>query len=407
MPVSNRPRVLVTGSSIAGPVAARGLHDAGFDVVLLERSPELRGTGQNIDIRGPGREVIRRLGVEEQVMASLTGEQGTRYVRRDGSPYAVFPRVEGEDGPTAEVEILRGQLARILVDVVPDGVDQRYGDHVVGLAQDARGVDVVLDSGARERFDLVLVAEGRSSRTRRLAFAEQTRLRDHGVTITYGTVDREAGDGDTWDWYTATGGRVASIRPDNVGTMRASMSFETDDRSFESAPVEQQLDLLERRFAGAGWQTERILAGFRAAPEEFYVQRMEQVVVGPWSRGRVALLGDAAWGSGPTGMGTTLALLGAYVLAGELATDRRGAAIDPSGAFDRYEGMLRRYVDSAQGLPPGGARLLHPSSRAGVRVLQAGHWLASRRPVRSFAQRHLLTSAKGEPRVPDYPVLVG
>jgi 2-polyprenyl-6-methoxyphenol hydroxylase-like FAD-dependent oxidoreductase len=399
--------VLITGSSIAGPTAARGLHEAGFDVVLLERSAQPRETGQNIDIRGPGRDVVRRLGVEDEVLASLTGEEGTRYVRRDGSPYAVFPRVAGQDGPTAEVEILRGQLARILVGTVPAGVDQRFGDFVVGLEQDDHGVDVTLASGAEERYDVVVVAEGRSSRTRRLAFAEQTRLRDHGVTITYGTIARDAQDGDTWDWFTAPGGRVASIRPDNVGTMRASMSFETDDRSFEAAPVDEQLALLGRRFIDAGWQTGRILAGFRAAPEEFYVQRMEQVVVSRWSRGRVALLGDAAWGSGPTGMGTTLALLGAYVLAGELGSDRRGATVDPAGAFDRYERLLRRYVDSAQGLPPGGARLLHPSTRAGVGVLQAAHWLASRRPVRTLAQKHLLTSAKGEPRVPDYPVPVG
>lgn len=401
-----RPRVLVTGTSIAGPTAAWALHRSGFDVVLLERSPRLREAGQNIDIRGPGREVIRRMGVEDDVMASLTGEEGTRYVQRDGRPYAEFPRTEGQDGPTAEVEILRGHLARILVGIVPAGVEQRFGDHVVGLHQDADGVDVVLASGRQERFDLVLVAEGRSSRTRRLVLADETRLRDHGVSITYGTVDRRPEDGATWDWYTAPGSRVASIRPDDVGTMRASMSFESDDRTFDDLPVDQQLDRLEQRFRGAGWQTDRILAGFRARPEEFYVQRMEQVVVSTWSKGRVALLGDAAWGSGPTGMGTTLALLGAYVLSAELATDRRGGTIDPAGAFARYEDRLRGYVDSAQGLPPGGARLLHPSSRVGVRLLQAGHWLASRKPLRAFAQRHLLTSAKGEPQLPEQPVPV-
>lgn len=402
----SRPRVLVTGASIAGPTLAWALHRGGFDVVLLERSPAPRETGQNIDIRGPGREIIRRLGVEEEVMRSLTGEEGTRFVDSRGRAYAEFPRVEGEDGPTAEVEILRGRLAQILVEAVPDDVEQRFGDFVIAIEQDDAGVHVIYDSGLTERFDLMIVAEGRSSRTRRLVLADETRLRDHGVSITYGTLDRLPTDGDTWDWYTAPGARVASVRPDNVGTIRASMSFESEDADFESAPVAEQLARLRERFAGAGWQTERILDGFEQRPEEFYTQRMEQVIVSTWSKGRVALVGDAAWGSGPTGMGTTLALMGAYVLAGELVADLTADGIEPSGAFRRYEGLLRTYVDSAQGLPPGGARLLHPSSRLGRRALQAAHWLASRGPVRSFAQKHLLTSAKGEPALPDYPALV-
>lgn len=405
MPESSRPRVLVTGSSIAGPTMAWALDRSGFDVVLLERSPRARQAGQNIDVRGLGREVIRRLGVEDEIMASLTGEEGTRYVDDEGRPYAEFPRVEGEDGPTAEIEILRGRLAEILVGIVPDGVEQRHGDFVVDVQQDQRGVDVTLASGEQERFDLVVVAEGRSSRTRRLVFADETRLKDHGVSIAYGTLDERPEDPRTWDWYTAPGGRVASIRPDNVGSMRASLSFESDDRDFESSPVEDQLEVLRRRFAGARWQTDRILDGFEARPEEFYTQRMEQVIVSTWSNGRVALVGDAAWGSGPTGMGTTLALVGAYVLAGELARDRDGASIDPTAAFRRYEDLLRTYADSAQGLPPGGARLLHPSSRIGVGLLRLAHWTASRGPVRGFAQRHLLTSAKGEPDLPAYPHL--
>lgn len=404
-PRSSRPRILVTGSSIAGPTLAWALDRSGFDAVLLERSPEPRQTGQNIDIRGLGREVVRRLKIEAQVMDSLTGEDGTRYVDDSGHAYAEFPRVDGEDGPTAEVEILRGQLAQILVGIVPSTVEQRFGDHVTGVAQDEDGVDVTFASGGHERFDLLLVAEGRSSRTRRLLFEEDTRLRDHGVSITYGTLDRRPDDGQTWDWYTAPGGRVASIRPDNVGSMRASLSFESDDRAFDTLPVDEQLAVLRRRFLGAGWKSDRILDDFERRPEEFYTQRMEQVIVSRWSKGRVALVGDAAWGSGPTGMGTTLALVGAYVLAGELAADLDGDAIDPAAAFRRYEELLRTYVDSSQGLPPGGARLLHPSSRIGVRILRTAHWIASRGPVRGFAQRHFLTSAKGEPRLPHYPGL--
>ncbi|WP_412168559.1 FAD-dependent monooxygenase [Curtobacterium flaccumfaciens pv. flaccumfaciens] len=408
----HRPRVLITGASIAGPALAWGLDRSGFDVTLLERSPEQRTTGQNIDVRGLGREVLERMGLRDTVMQHLTGEAGTRYVDEHGTPYATFPKTEGQDGPTAEIEILRGTFAGILVDALPDTIDRRYGDFVVGAEQDDTGVNVRYDSGAPERFDLVVVAEGRSSRTRRILFADETEYRDHGVSIAYGTLDRIGSDTDHWDWYTAPRGRVASIRPDNEGTIRASVSFESEPMGFEQLPVDVQLRILRERFRGAGWQTERILDGFSERSDEFYTQRMEQVVVSRWSKGRIALLGDAAWGSGPTGMGTTLSLVGAHILAGELAR-----TIEPAGgadhgysipdAFARYEEMLRGYADSAQGLPRGGARLLHPSSKAGVRAVRAALRVASLGPVRGFAQKYLLTSEKHVPVLPHYLTLQG
>jgi 2-polyprenyl-6-methoxyphenol hydroxylase-like FAD-dependent oxidoreductase len=408
----HRPRVLITGASIAGPALAWGLDRSGFDVTLLERSPEQRTTGQNIDVRGLGREVLERMGLRDTVMQHLTGEAGTRYVDEHGTPYATFPKTEGQDGPTAEIEILRGTFAGILVDALPDTIDRRYGDFVVGAEQDGTGVNVRYDSGAPERFDLVVVAEGRSSRTRRILFADETEYRDHGVSIAYGTLDRIGSDTDHWDWYAAPRGRVASIRPDNEGTIRASVSFESEPMGFEQLPVDVQLRILRERFRGAGWQTERILDGFSERSDEFYTQRMEQVVVSRWSKGRIALLGDAAWGSGPTGMGTTLSLVGAHILAGELARTIEPAVGADHGysipdAFARYEEMLRGYADSAQGLPRGGARLLHPSSKAGVRAVRAALRVASLGPVRGFAQKYLLTSEKHVPVLPHYPTLQG
>ena len=408
----HRPRVLITGASIAGPALAWGLDRSGFDVTLLERSPEQRTTGQNIDVRGLGREVLERTGLRDTVMQHLTGEAGTRYVDEHGTPYATFPKTEGQDGPTAEIEILRGTFAGILVDALPDTIDRRYGDFIAGAEQDGTGVNVRYDSGAPERFDLVVVAEGRSSRTRRILFADETEYRDHGVSIAYGTLDRIGSDTDHWDWYTAPRGRVASIRPDNEGTIRASVSFESEPMGFEQLPVDVQLRILRERFRGAGWQTERILDGFSERSDEFYTQRMEQVVVSRWSKGRIALLGDAAWGSGPTGMGTTLSLVGAHILAGELARTIEPAVGADHGysipdAFARYEEMLRGYADSAQGLPRGGARLLHPSSKAGVRAVRAALRVASLGPVRGFAQKYLLTSEKHVPVLPHYPTLQG
>ncbi|WNY33659.1 hypothetical protein Q9Q99_16945 [Curtobacterium flaccumfaciens] len=176
------------------------------------------------------------MGLRDTVMQHLTGEAGTRYVDEHGTPYATFPKTEGQDGPTAEIEILRGTFAGILVDALPDTVGRRYGDFIAGAEQDGTGVNVRYDSGAQERFDLVVVAEGRSSRTRRILFADETEYRDHGVSIAYGTLDRIGSDTDHWDWYTAPRGRVASIRPDNEGTIRGECVVRVGVGGLRAAP---------------------------------------------------------------------------------------------------------------------------------------------------------------------------
>lgn len=402
---TTRPTALVTGASIAGPALAWGLSRAGYDVTLLERSPEPRTTGQNIDVRGLGRDVLRRMGVEDEVLAHLTGEDGTRFIGPDGTPVAVLPKQDGAetDGPTAEIEILRGRLSQIVLDTVPSDVKQRWGTHVTAVAQDADGVDVELADGSRERFDLLLVAEGRGSRTRRLVMGDRTQIRDAGVSMAYGTIDRRPDDTDFWDWYTAPRGRSVTLRPDDVGTIRATLTFACEPFGFEQLDTDAQLTVLRERFADAGWQADRVLEGLAQHPEELYAQRFAQVVLPTWSEGRVAFLGDAAWGSGPTGMGTTLALVGAHVLAGELERTLHDAGRTHRDAFAAYESLLRSYVDRNQSLPPGGARVMHPSSRLGVRALNTVFRLAASRPLSSVLDRVFLPDRKGEPVLADYP----
>jgi 2-polyprenyl-6-methoxyphenol hydroxylase-like FAD-dependent oxidoreductase len=399
----DRPRVLVTGASIAGPALAWGLLREGFEPVLLERSPQRRSAGQNIDVRGLGREVLRRMGIEAVVGENLTGERGTRFARPDGRVYAELPATGGHDGPTAEIEILRGVFADILLDRVEGDVETRFGDLVDAVDQDDDGVDVTFTSGRSERFAAVVVAEGRSSRTRRLLMADRTRSVDKGMNVAYGTVDRLPSDDDWWYSTATTGGRQTMIRPDNLGTMRAALSFPSPPMGFETLPVEAQLHVLRETFRGAGPGTDRILDGFAARPGEFYTERIAQVVVDGWSTGRVVLLGDAAWGSGPTGMGTTLSLVGAHVLAGEMGRERVGG--DLPAAFVRYEHLLRRYVDAAQGLPPGLPRLAHPTSSAGLTVLRGAHRLVAGGPVSRLVERTLITRQRHEPVLPEYPRL--
>ena len=137
------PSILISGSSIAGPALAYWLNAHGWQTTVVERFDELRDDGQNIDVRGAGREVARRMGIEDAIRAASTGETGTEFVNADGSPVARFAAGESDSGgATAELEILRGQLSRIIVDRTRTDTTYVFGDRIVALDDGQDGVTV-------------------------------------------------------------------------------------------------------------------------------------------------------------------------------------------------------------------------------------------------------------------------
>lgn len=393
--------VLISGGSIAGPAVAWSLLRAGFSPTLLERAPRRRVAGQNIDIRDAGHQVIDAMGLREAVLAARTGEVGTQFLNRSGRAYAEFPLQPGHDGPTAELEILRGDLSDLVLSLTENEIPHRYGDHITAVDQSEDGVEVTLASGGKEHYDLLVVAEGRRSATRGLVFGDLVQWRDLGEYVAYGTIERTPQDDDWWKWMTTTNSRMVAVRPDNHGTIRANLAFFAPPIGLESLPFDAQMHVLRECFADAGWESGRILEGFAQRPEEFYLERFAQVRVPTYTNGSVVLLGDAAWGSGPTGMGTTLALVAAYVLAGELAG--RSGNSHLAEAFGGYERVMRPYAEKVQNFPPGVPRLIFPKSRAGLRVLEAAHRVAASAPVRHFAERNFLARSGAMPELPQYP----
>lgn len=354
--------VLVSGASIAGPTTAAWLSRAGTDVTVVERADDLRDEGQNIDVRGAAREVLRRMGLEEAALAHGTGEQGTVFLGEGGRELARFAAsTDDTSGPTAELEILRGRLGQLLFEHTRDDVAYRFGDQITALAQDPDGVDVTFLSGKQERYDLVVLADGVNSRTRELVLPNAPR-RYLGMVIAYLTIPRTDDDTDWWRWYVAGRGRGVNLRPDDTGTTRAALNVMTDVRGIDALDRAAQVSLLRRAFAGAGWQTDRVLAALDDAP--LYVEDLAQVHLDRWSVGRVVLTGDAAWCATPvSGIGTTLALSGAYTLAACLA-----AHDDHRAAFADYDVRMRPFVDKGQSLPPGTPGLANPRSELGRRL---------------------------------------
>ena len=377
-------RILVTGASIAGNTAAWALARAGWTVTVVERAPAFRDGGQNIDVRGVGREVLRRMGLERAALDHGTGEEGTAWIDADGHVVAAF-RTEDlpGDGPTAEMEILRGDLARLLYDAARGHAGYRFGDHVAAIDDDGAKATVRFAGGAVEDFDAVVVAEGVGSRTRELVFAGENAPRWMDLSLAYFTIPKTPDDDRMWRWYHATDGRSVSLRPDRHGTTRAMLSIQRASEGEQDWDVEKQKRFLRERFADAGWQASRVLAGMDTTGD-FYFDALRQVRMPRWHRGRVVLTGDAAWCATPlAGIGTTLALTGAYVLAGELA--RAGENV--GAAFAAYETAMRPMVEQAQGVPKIGPRLMNPHSRLGIHLLHGVLHVASLPGIRdAFAK---------------------
>ena len=313
---------------------------------MVERAPELRPGGQAVDARGVAKEVIRRMGLDEAVRAARTETAGAYTVDVDGNVLETYRADDhGGDGFIAEIEILRGDLSRVLYDDTRDGVEYVFGDRIAELTQDADGVDVVFAGGDRRRFDLVVGADGLHSALRAMVFGPHERFVRHlGMVLAFYTVPNEFGV-DRWLIDYQEPGRSAGLRPlPDATRAMAMLSFSATDFDVDYRDVGAQKRLLRERMAGFGWLTPRILAHVDDTPD-FYLDQVAQVVMDRWSNGRVGLIGDAAFSSSPmSGGGTGLALVGAYLLAGELAA----AGWDPAVGFAGYEARMRSFVEANQ-----------------------------------------------------------
>ncbi|HEU5031588.1 MAG TPA: FAD-dependent monooxygenase [Spirillospora sp.] len=373
--------VLISGASVAGPALAHRLARYGFTTTIVENTEGFRDGGYAVDFRGDAHlTVLRRMGLLDAVERAKTGMGAMAYVNKDGRPVAWMPA----DLFAGDVEILRGDLARILHDATRDTTEYLFGDSIASLDEDAGGVTVTFERSAPRRFDLVIGADGLHSNVRRLAFGPEERcVRGLGVHCAIFSVPNHLGLRYAGHVY-RTGGQLASVYSARHNTeARAAFYFGSPDEDVHRRDVERQQRILTERFAGTGWECDQLLAEMRHAPD-FYFDSVGQVRMDAWSRGRVALLGDAAYcPSSLSGMGTGLAMVGAYVLAGELAAARG----DHRVAYARYEDVLRGYAAGCQKMGDGVAKLMMPSSRAVVALLNRYYKLLPYLPGKNMAAK--------------------
>ncbi|WP_329425157.1 FAD-dependent monooxygenase [Streptosporangium sp. NBC_01495] len=349
--------ILISGAGVAGPALAYWLHRHGFTPTIVERAPDVRDGGYAVDFRGEAHlTMLDRMGILDDIRREQTNMGAMAYVNGAGKKISSMPA----DVFSGDVEILRGDLARILYERTRDHVEYLFDDSITSLTEDAKGVQVTFERGEPRRFDLVVGADGLHSNVRALAFGPESRfVREMGLYCAIFTTANHLGLDHTGQIYNTPGKLVGMYSARGNTEAKATFYFASPPLSYDRHDVEQQKKILAEAFADVGWEAPRLLDAMRDA-RDFYFDSISQVHVDSWSRGRVTLLGDAACCASPlSGMGTGLAMIGAYVLAGELAA----AGGDHRAGLARYEEAMREYATGCQKSGDGVGKWMVPDSR--------------------------------------------
>ncbi|MDR8407511.1 FAD-dependent monooxygenase [Nonomuraea sp. 3-1Str] len=383
------PSVLISGAGVGGPTLAYWLAERGFRTTVVERAAGLRTSGNPVDVRGPAVEVAERMGVMERLREAATDVTAMSFVNGSGRQVGrVNMRALQRATGSREVEVTRTDLARILYEAGRDSAEFLFDDTITSLSQDGGGVEVTFEKAAPRRFDLVIGADGLHSTTRRIAFGpEEDFVRHMGLYVATMQLNGPAEHGKDVVLHNAPG-RMASVHPVRGRALAAFIFRSPAVQGFDHRDIEQHKRIVTDTYAGDGWRVPELLDRVRAA-DDLWLDSVSQVRLDRWSKGRVALLGDAASSVSLFGDGSTLAMAGAYTLAEELAA----SPADPRSAFARYEARHRTLVDPKQNNVAMAASLMVPSTRTGIaaRNLATHLWPAAATAGRL---RNLLTSRR-------------
>jgi 2-polyprenyl-6-methoxyphenol hydroxylase-like FAD-dependent oxidoreductase len=398
-----QPTVLISGAGIAGPALAFWLSKNGYRVIVVEVATGIRPGGQTVDLRGAGGDVVERMGLMPQMRAHALEQPGVAWVRSDGSRRAEMPVTAFDgNGLVSKLEILRGDLVDVLYQATKDSVAYRFDTRISTLDQGDDGVDVTLVDGTRLRANLVVGADGPHSAVRGMVFGPEDQFVKPlgGYNAWFSTPDH-VGLAGWYLMYLAPGGLNASMRTTHDPAIaKAGLAFQSEPILYDRHDLDEQRQILVDRFAGAGWQCDALLTAAQEA-DDFYFDSFLQVHMPRWTSDRVALVGDAGYCASPlSGMGTSLALVGAYLLAGELGSANSIDAQRLQAALGRYETKMRPYVDKCQDIPNRVERYA-PNSATDIAINVAVMKWMQRWPLRSIAAKVWFTVADSID-LPDY-----
>jgi 2-polyprenyl-6-methoxyphenol hydroxylase-like FAD-dependent oxidoreductase len=381
--------VLISGASIAGPALAFWLRRNGFDVTVVEKSHALRGGGYPIDIRGTAVEVVDRMGLLPRLREAHVDTRQITFLDADGGPVASLHPESLIGGDGTDLEVRRGDLAEILYDTVRDDVEFLFDNTIVTMNSHSHGVDVTFRSGLQRTYDHVIGADGLHSTVRALTFGPEEQFHRYlGYCFAGFTLPNHLGLRQEAVLWNEPGRAAALYAVGSNESVHGFLSFARAEAPFGAFRDPQaQRDLVASVFAEDGWEVPGMVKAMREADDLFF-DTVSQIRMPRWSSGRVALVGDAAHApSFLTGQGSSLALVGAYVLAGNMRD------------FDAYERTIRPFVEANQGLVDVGNAELFPGTAEALAARNAA--LRSRETMPAPAARPEHSALT----LPEFPLL--
>lgn len=335
-------RVLISGASIAGPAIAYWLVKYGFACTVVERAPALRTGGYAIDIRGAAVDVVKRMGLYDKVRAQDTGTESVVFVDKTGDELIKMDADAFGGRQNDDLEVMRGDLAAVLYEATKDSVQYIWNDTITELEESGQGVRVTFERGEPQTFDIVIGADGLHSTVRQIVWGDEDQfVRPLGAYISIATIPNYLGIKSQEVLFGVVGKSIGAYTANNNRDLKAMFLFSSKPIHYDRHSLAEQKQILADIFANEkGWETVRFVDEMSKS-SDFYFDFIAQTRMNALHKGRVALVGDAAYCPSPaSGQGTSMALVGAYVLAGEL----KNAGGDYSQAFDKYQHAMHDFI---------------------------------------------------------------
>ncbi len=391
-------RILISGAGIAGPTLAYWLLQYGHEPVIVERAPVFREGGYMIDFWGPGYQVAERMGLMPRLREVGYKIDELKFVGRNGNirsslnANTIYQSVKNRF-----ISLPRGDLAKAIFDSVADKIEVIFGDSIENLQEDTIGVKVTFQNASVRRFDLIIGCDGLHSTVRSTIFGPEDRFEKYlGYYVASFITDRYSRrDTKKYVSFTAPGCQISryALRGDRTAFL---FVFTRDEKFAGEISTEKARAILLQRFRSTAWiETPEILARLEDATE-IYFDSVSQIRMPRWSKGRVALVGDAAYcPSLLAGEGASFAMAGAYILAGEV---ERADGVS-ANAFQDYENRCRDFIEAKQKSAESFAGSFTPRTRFGILVRDVVLRLSALPFVTDWLMRRFITD---DFELPDY-----
>ncbi len=361
--------ILISGAGIAGTTLAFWLKKFGFNPTIIELAPRLREGGYVIDFWGAGVDVAEKMGILPAIHESHINYQEITFVDKNNKREGGLSTLKIRRLLKNRVfNLLRSDLSKIIYNTIDKEIEVIFGNSIQSIEQNFDEVKVTFTDGTIRSFDLLIGADGLHSNVRNLLFGDESLFEKYyGYYTASFTVENYLQNHQKEGLFlnhTIPGKQVSiySLKDNKLGVL---FIFTSPQKlSYDFRDIESQKAILREEFKEVEWECPALLSKMDTV-SDFYFDSVSQIQMKEWSKGRVTLVGDAcACPSLLSGQGSTLAMVGAYILAGELKEANGNHIV----AFEQYEKIFKPFIDEKQKIAKNLAGSFVPKSKLGIWV---------------------------------------